>query len=226
MEMAERAMIIQKNILILCIAGLCLVVNSCSQTVKKSNKISKREFTAGITNQENCNWCGTSEAPENVSWRTIIPLKGETGVKLIISGTVYLPDGKTPAKDIIIYVHHTNNKGVYPKTGNEKGNGKYHGYLRGWMKTDSNGKYEFETIRPAPYHSHGGEPAHIHYNVQGSNYPEYWLTATWFSDDPRVTDDYKKSVERSGGFSNILTLTNDENNVLRGRRDIILEKFE
>ena len=219
-------MIIQKKKLILCITSLCLILNSCSQTVKKPNNTLKTEFTTEITNQQNCNWCGTSEAPENVSWRTIIPPKGESGDKLIISGTVYLPDGKTPAKDIIVYVHHTNNKGVYPKIGNEKGNGKYHGYLRGWMKTDSNGKYKFETIRPAPYHSHGGEPAHIHYNVQGSDYPEYWLTAIWFSDDPRVNDEYKKSVKRSGGFSNIVTLSRDENNGLRGSRNIILEKFE
>ena len=219
-------MIIQKIRLILCIVGLCLNLNSCSQTTKKTYNTIKSESSIESTNQENCNWCGTSEAPENISWKTVIPPKGELGEKLIISGTIYLPDGKTPAKDIIVYVHHTNSEGIYPKRGNEKGNGQYHGYLRGWMKTDSNGKYEFETIRPAPYHSHGGEPAHIHYNIQGSDYPEYWLTAIWFSDDPRVTDEYKKSVKRTGGFSNIITLVKDDNNVLRGERNIILEKFE
>ncbi|NND80556.1 MAG: hypothetical protein HKN53_11700 [Maribacter sp.] len=40
-----------------------------------------------------------------------------------------------------------------------------------------------------------GEAAHIHYNVQGADYPEYWLIALWFSDDPRVNDAYKKSVK-------------------------------
>ena len=219
-------MIIQKNRLILCIISLCFTLNSCSQATKKTDNTLKSESTIEITNKENCNWCGTSEAPENVSWKTVIPPKGELGKKLIISGTIYLPDGKTPAKDIIVYVHHTNNEGIYPKKGNEKGNGQYHGYLRGWMKTDSNGKYEFETIRPSPYHSHTGEPAHIHYNIQGTDYPEYWLTAIWFSDDPRVTDEYKKSVKRSGGYSNIIPLTKDGNNVLRGKRNIILEKFE
>jgi len=76
-------------------------------------------------------WGGTFEVPKNVSWRTVIPPIEEPGQKLIISGIIYLPDGKTPAKDVIVYVYHTNNKGVYPKKGNEKGNGKYHGYLRG-----------------------------------------------------------------------------------------------
>lgn len=219
-------MIIQKSILIFCILSLSLILSSCSQTVKNSEKILKPISTVESINQENCNWCGASEAPKNVSWETVIPPKGEEGDKLIISGTIYMPDGKTPAKDIIVYIHHTNTKGVYPKNGNENGNGKYHGYLRGWMKTNSNGKYKFETIRPAPYHSHGGEPAHIHYNIQGPNYPEYWLTAVWFFDDPRVTGEYKKSVKRSGGFSNIITLTKDDSNILRGERNIILEKFE
>ncbi|NQV51935.1 MAG: intradiol ring-cleavage dioxygenase [Flavobacteriales bacterium] len=219
-------MIVQKKILILYITSLCLTLNSYSLSVKKSDNTLISESIIESINQEDCNWCGTSEAPENVSWNTVIPPEGELGEKLIISGTIFLPDGKTPAKDIVVYVHHTNNEGIYPKRGDEKGNGQYHGYLRGWMKTNSNGKYELETIRPAPYHSHGGEPAHIHYNVQGPDYPEYWLTAIWFSDDPRVTDEYKKSVKRSGGFSNIISLTKDENNILRGTRNIILEKFE
>jgi protocatechuate 3,4-dioxygenase beta subunit len=219
-------MIIHKNILTLLLTSIFFALNAYSPTSKKSDNILELVPTIDSTNQEKCNWCGTSEAPENVSWRTVIPLKGELGEKLIISGTVYLPDGKTPAKNIIIYVHHTNIKGIYPKKGDEKGNGKYHGYLRGWMKTDSNGKYKFETIRPAPYHSHEGEPAHIHYNIQGAEYPEYWLTALWFADDPRVTKEYLNSVKRSGGFSNVIFLTKDKNNILRGTRNIILETFK
>ena len=213
-----------KDTIVLYIVGIFFTLNA-SQPVKKNEINLKAQIPSMKTNQEDCNWCGTFEVPENASWRTIIPPNGEPGDKLIISGTVYLPDGKTPAEDVIIYVHHTNNEGVYPKKGNEKGNGKYHGYLRGWMKTDSNGKYEFETIRPAPYHSHDGEPAHVHYNIEAPDYPEYWLTGLWFSDDPRVNE-YRNKIERDGGFSNIVTLTKDENNVLSGTRDIILEKFK
>ncbi|MFN0728276.1 dioxygenase family protein [Polaribacter gochangensis] len=196
----------------------------CSQSTKKYNANLKTGISSKNTNQKDCNWCGAFEAPEDVSWRTIIPPKEEQGDKLIISGTIYLPDGKTPVKDVIIYVYHTNTKGVYPKKGNEKENGKHHGYLRGWMKTNSNGRYEFETIRPAPYRTHDGEPAHIHYNIEAPDYPEYWLTGLWFADDYRVNE-YKDKIERNGGFSNIITLTKDENNILRGTRNIILKKF-
>lgn len=174
---------------------------------------------------QDCRWCGTSEAPKDVSWRTVIPPEGEPGEKLIISGTVFLPNGKTPAQGIIVYVYHTNIDGIYPKNGDEEGNGKYHGYLRGWMKTGSNGRYEFETIRPAPYKTHGGEPAHIHYVIEGPGYPEYWLNSLWFADDSRVTEEQIKGVKRSGGFSNVVKLTKDANNVHRGTRNIILKKY-
>lgn len=214
------------KILHLCLISLCITFTACSQEKNKTDNVPNQTPPIEITTQENCNWCGTSEAPENVTWNTVIPPKGELGEKLIISGTVYLPDGKTPAKDIIVYIHHTNSEGIYPKKGNETGNGKYHGYLRGWMKTNSNGKYEFETIKPLPYHSHGGEPAHIHYNIRGVDYPEYWITALWFADDPRVTDEYLKSVKRSGGFSNVISLAKDENNILRGVRNIVLKEYE
>ncbi len=214
-------MIRMKHTATLCMAALFLSLNACSQSTKKQ----KPDLETSVPNQEKPSWSGAFEAPANVSWRTIIPPQGEPGEKLIISGTVYLPDRRTPAKDVTVYVYHTNNKGVYPKKGNEKGNGKYHGYLRGWMKTDANGMYEFETIRPAPYQTHDGEPAHIHYTIEAADYPEYWLTGLWFSDDPRVTA-YKDKIERDGGFSNITTLSLDENNVLRGTRNIMLQRFE
>ncbi len=213
-------MIIIKQVPTICIVVFLLSFNACSQATKKQ----KKDIETSVQKQNNPSWGGAFEVPVNVSWRTTIPPKGEPGEKLIISGTVYLPDGKTPAKDVIVYVYHTNNKGIYPKKGNENGNGKHHGYLRGWMKTESNGKYEFETIRPAPYETHDGGPAHIHYTIEHPDHPEYWLTGLWFSDDPRVAS-YLDKIERDGGFSNITTLIKDDNNVLRGTRNIILQKF-
>ena len=203
-----------------------LIFSSCHSKNQKQKDLPETAVVVADSTQDNCNWCGTSEAPENVSWKTTIPPKGEPGEKLIVSGTVYLPDSKTPAKDIIVYVHHTNIDGIYPKNGNETGNDKYHGYLRGWMKTDSLGRYEFETIRPAPYQTHGGEPAHIHYNIEGLQYPEYWLTALWFNDDPRVNAEQLKNIKRSGGFTNVTSLIRDESGNLRGTRNIILETFK
>lgn len=207
-------------------ALLFLIVVSCNAENLTEENPPNAIAPENEIDDANCNWCGTSEVPRDASWHTVIPPSTEPGERLIISGTVFDPDGKSPAEGVIIYVHHTNAKGLYPKRGNEVGNGKYHGYLRAWMKTDSSGRYEFETIRPAPYQTHGGEPAHIHYNVAGSEHPEYWLTALWFDDDPRVTEEQLENVQRSGGSSNVTSLTRGKNGILRGTRNITLEKFE
>ena len=215
----------QKIISCLWLLNISIIIFSCGHEKIKHVKTTSETVLQVNAVQEECNWCGTSEAPQNVSWFTKIPPKDELVEKIIISGTVFQSDRKTPAEGIIIYVHHTNVDGIYPKKGDETGNGTYHGYLRGWMKTDSLGKYEFETIRPAPYQTHGGEPAHIHYSIAGPEHPEYWLTALWFEDDPRVTEDQLRNVIRQGGFSNITQLQKDEYGVLRGIRNIVLEKF-
>ncbi|QNL22336.1 intradiol ring-cleavage dioxygenase [Hyphobacterium sp. CCMP332] len=171
-----------------------------------------------------CEWCGANEAPLDIDWKTTIAGPDEEGERMIISGTVFMKDGKTPAKDVIVYVYHTNNEGVYPKRGDEKGNGKRHGYLRAWMKTNADGQYQFESIRPAAYQSHGGEPAHIHYVIKAPGQEEYWLDALIFSDDPRSTGVHLNS-DRNGGFSHITDMKRDENGVWIGNRDILIQDF-
>lgn len=173
-----------------------------------------------------CEWCGTAEAPDSISWSTQIAPENESGERLVVTGYVFMADGKTPAPDVLIYAYHTNAEGVYPKRGDETGNGRRHGYLRGWMKTDSTGHYRFETIRPAPYQSHGGEPAHIHYTVQAPGQAECWLDGAWFSDDPRVTDEVIAELTRPGGFGNVMSVSRDSLGVWHGRRDIRLETYE
>src|SRR5678815_4747756 len=79
-----------------------------------------------------------------------LPDYNETGPKLEISGIVYQRDGKTPAKDVVVYVYHTDQTGHYTPAPDAKGWGKRHGRLRGWMKTDKNGYYHFYTLKPAP----------------------------------------------------------------------------
>ena len=133
-----------------------------------------------------CEWCGAGEAPADVSWRTTIAGKDEPGERLVVRGTVYRPDGKTPAPGVILYAYHTNAKGVYPKKGTETGNARRHGYLRGWMKTDSAGRYEFRTIRPAAYPG-GDNPEHIHVTVKEPGKAEYWIDEFHFADDPLLT---------------------------------------
>ena len=178
------------------------------------------------TSSQECSWCGMQDAPTSLSWSTQIAPPSEPGERLVVTGTIYQEHGATPASGVLVYVYHTNNHGVYPKRGDERGNARNHGYLRGWMRTDSEGRYRFETIRPAPYETHGGEPAHIHYTIQAPGGKEYWLNAAWFSDDPRVTAENRAALQRTGGFSNVMDVSRDPAGTWQGRRDIILESYD
>ena len=167
-----------------------------------------------------CEWCGANEAPENLSWKTVIPDENEPGETLIITGTVYMVDGRTPAQNIILYVYHTNSEGIYPKKGTETGNGRRHGYLRSWIRTDENGQYQITTIKPGSYPTRT-EPAHIHMTIKEPEKAEYWIDSIIFEGDPLITERYKSRLKKLGG-SGITRLTFD-NAIWRGERNIILE---
>ena len=179
----------------------------------------------GDENMPECQWCGAKEAPESVGWESVIANQDEPGERLILEGTVYQKDGKTPARDVIIYAYHTNSRGVYEKNGSEMGNGLRHGHLRGWARTNGNGNYRFHTIRPAPYPNHS-EPAHIHMTLMGDGFEEYWINATWFMDDKTISEEQIKKLTRTGGFSNIVELRKNDEGIWMGNRDIIINPPE
>lgn len=143
------------------------------------------------------------------------------GEPLRLSGTVYLPDGSTPAANVIIYVYHTNKDGVYPTKGDEKGWARRHGYLRGWVKTNQKGHYRFDTIRPGLYPNRNAA-AHIHMTVKEPDHPAYWIDEVVFEDDPLVDATYSAQQEQRGG-SGLIALTQDAKGNWIGIRDIVLE---
>jgi protocatechuate 3,4-dioxygenase beta subunit len=69
----------------------------------------------------------------------------EQGQKLVVTGTVFQLDGKTPAPDVIIYYHHTDHKGYYSPGDGKPENRTRHGHIRGWVKSDAHGKYTIYT---------------------------------------------------------------------------------
>lgn len=142
------------------------------------------------------------------------------GDKLKITGTIYLPDGKTPAENVILYIYHTNQNGIYKAKENSTGWEKRHGYIRGWIKTGADGNYTFYSLKPGIYPNRS-QPAHIHPTILEPNGKYYWLDSYFFAGDPVLEDFEHLSSTPRGGGSNILKLRK-EGDLLVGERDFIL----
>ncbi|HYF70632.1 MAG TPA: intradiol ring-cleavage dioxygenase [Ohtaekwangia sp.] len=156
--------------------------------------------------------------PDKVYAATKISPAGEKGEPLMITGTIFKHDGKTPAPGVILYLYHTDATGKYtPST--DQAFGKRHGHLRGWVKTNANGKYQFTTIRPGAY-PNGSTPQHIHATIKEPGIAPYWIDDYLFTDDPFVTEEIKTNQRKRGG-SGLIKLTRS-NGLWTGNRDIVL----
>lgn len=144
----------------------------------------------------------------------------EKGQKLLVSGTVYKPDGRTPAPNVIVYYYHTDNNGYYSaKDGMNEKAGR-HGHIRGWVKTAENGKYSIYTIRPSPY-PNANIPAHIHVFIKEPNIGnEYYIDEFVFDDDKLLTEAKRKALENRGGNGIMRVLLS--NNLQIAEHNIIL----
>lgn len=159
----------------------------------------------------------TSEG--EVPWRITTVKPDEPGESLIVSGTIYSPDGRTPLEGVNLYVYQTDATGHYSTTGGNNRLTRIHGLMR----TDARGRYEFRTVKPTPY-PNGREPAHIHAYVSGPGYPEYWIDEYLFDDDRFIKEEQRSRNATLGSFSPILKLQRGADGVLRGARDIRIER--
>lgn len=180
-----------------------LALSGCAQSAKSGTQDSNTAFSS----------------PSGVTWKTVVVTDKEPGEPLIVSGTVYAPDGRTPVEGIALHIHQTDATGHYSTRGGENRNTR----INGWMRTNAEGRYEFRTIKPAAYPG-GRNPAHIHVYLSGPGYPEYWTDDFLFDDDPLVTTQMRQRVQGVDTFSHILKLERDSAGMLRGRRDFRLER--
>lgn len=150
-----------------------------------------------------------------------LPDFNSAGPKVKMTGTVYQPDGKTPAADVIIYIYHTDQAGVYAKNGDETGWAKRHGYIRGWAKTGADGTYSFYTLKPGAYPERS-TPAHIHPTILEPNGKYYWLHAIHFEGDP-LLEPSDIPVDPRGGIPTVISLKM-EDSIWVAKCDIILGK--
>ena len=105
--------------------------------------------------------------------------------KLKISGTIYKSDGKTPAKDVILYIFQADENGNYNMKRDDKR--KRFVYHRAWVKTDENGKYTFYTFMPGKM-LRTKELKQIHRIVKEPGKEPYELMPFFFNDDPLIPE--------------------------------------
>jgi protocatechuate 3,4-dioxygenase beta subunit len=148
--------------------------------------------------------------PKNITSIDTSAAWTEKGQKLLITGTVYKLGGKTPAPNVIIYYWQTDNNGYYSPSKGMDEKAKKHGHIRGWVKSDENGKYSMYTIRPASYPNRDA-PAHIHTSIKEPNIKdEYYIDGFVFDDDKLLTGKKRRALENRGG-SGILRVLIDKN---------------
>lgn len=159
---------------------------------------------------------GLSAWAEEGQSKVVVAPVGEPGERLVVAGTVFKTDGRTPVAGARVYVYQTDVNGYYRPGANDSKNPR----LKGTMVTGANGQYEFSTIKPGPYPG-GGVPAHIHYVVNARGQRER-LFEIVFEGDPALSDRIKEDAKKDDGAFSIRPLTRAPDGAWRVVQDIRL----
>lgn len=160
---------------------------------------------------------GAIDFPVDVKPKQIITAETDGVDRMVISGTVFRPDGKTPAPNTLIYLYHTDIEGYYGRSAAEHKHGRY----RGWLLTGNDGRYSFITIKPAPYPVQRFA-AHIHMTVTTPTAREDWIDSILFEGDRLISPREREEAGKRGGFNPILTLKKGDGGLYYATRDIQL----
>ncbi|QOJ28284.1 MAG: intradiol ring-cleavage dioxygenase [Ignavibacteriales bacterium] len=200
---------------------LCSFVVSCNGQTNQNSHSGKT--VGGAFENSEFTYYGI---PKSISAVDTSPAWNHGGQKILLTGVVYQRDGKTPAPDVLLYYYQTNTEGRYLHKPEESRSmtpnnlGQTHGYIRGWVKTDADGKYSIYTTRPGAYPA-ADEPAHIHLTVKEPNdINEYYIDDYVFDDDPLLTTARRKRLENRCGSGVLRFVQQGELQV--GERNIIL----
>lgn len=152
------------------VAGAVLLVVSGVSLVAQTTGFTLREYNAP-----------QFTAPANAPSRGVIAGTDEPGPRLVVTGRTL--EGTRPVAGVSLFVFHTDVEGLYaPNVSTQYG--ELHPRLHVALRTDADGRYQFDTIRPGSYGSPAG-PSHVHFVVQARGYQPL-LIALQFDDDPVV----------------------------------------
>jgi protocatechuate 3,4-dioxygenase beta subunit len=156
---------------------------------------------------------GDCRGQEAESWSIVIAGPDEPGTRMVVEGRVLESDGATPVAGATVFVFQTDAEGYYSPGGMDEGDAR----LCGLMLTDADGRYRFETIKPAHYAT-GGPPAHVHYRVWGPDLPRQSFSLN-FEGDP-LLGERGKDASANPTWATIRPIEVADDGVLQVVRDL------
>lgn len=126
---------------------------------------------------------------ERAPYRSLLAAASEPGEPLVITGRVLASDGCTPLADAIVDAWHANAEGEYYNVSSDRDDEPDQYRLRGRVRTNAKGEYQFETIMPGSYSlGLSMRPRHVHFIASHSRAVEL-TTQMYFSGDPNLDND-------------------------------------
>ena len=152
-------------------------------------------------------------------FRSVLAGAGEPGDRVTVSGVVYGPDCKTPLAGAIVDVWHADASGQYHTSAQSY-------RLRGQMRTDARGRYEFDSVRPGHY---DGRPRHYHLIISSAGHVPL-TTQIYFLGDPLLgpSDSCQPPTCNSGDPGRVVDFkktTAGGKTSYKGTFDIVLQKM-
>lgn len=135
--------------------------------------------------------CATAQS------QAVLAPPSEPGARLRVNGRLFVPDGQRPAAGAIVYAYQTDTDGYYNRDRGSRPR------LQAWMRTDREGRFAYDTIRPGSYPG-STIAAHVHHQAWGGGVPTQYLSDLNFADDPLVSAADRAASERAGTFAWIL----------------------
>ncbi len=159
-------------------------------------------LTAHLAESQDIEYIQALERAQAQRPKTLVPVAriapaSEPGTRLVIHGRLFNEDGTSPLAGAIVFAYHTDRHGHYHRRSEPPHTWR----LRGWARTSPDGRFEFHTIRPAPYPSRD-TPAHVHFAVFTAG-ERFHAGELRFADDPLVTDAERQASTRAGDFGEV-----------------------
>jgi protocatechuate 3,4-dioxygenase beta subunit len=157
---------------------------------------------------------GDENPPATLASEARIAPESEPGEPLVITGTVFDGSGRKPVPGVVVFAYQTDAKGLYTPSGAARPP-----RLRGWARTDADGRYTFNTIKPGPYPG-GGVPAHVHFVLSGAGHPRQEAEELRFEGGEYVTAEIAEASRRAGRFGGVRPLVKGGDGVWRCMFDL------